>query len=135
MVSVPLQDGDPHRMMSELSSALISSSSSGSSSQPSFGQLNLPPLKTGTLDSLISLSDDLPKFDSTFTSIVAKIHETLRSLLNDDENALAQHCLVNERSIDDYMMDWAWSTSKYRTDRSIKDVVEALNKVSLSQVA
>ncbi|KAJ1018031.1 hypothetical protein NDA16_004900 [Ustilago loliicola] len=125
LISVPLEDGDPHRMFSELGSKLLSDGGSASSD---FGQLSFPPLKTGTLESLISLSEDLSKLDTLYTSIVSKIIDTLRALLNNDEAALAQHVLVNEQSLDDYMLGWAWNTQKYRADRGLRETVEMLGK-------
>ncbi|EST08592.1 ATPase, V1 complex, subunit C [Kalmanozyma brasiliensis GHG001] len=125
IISVPLEDSDPHRMFSELGKKLLSD---GGSASNDFGQLNFPPLKTGTLESLISLSEDLPRLDGQYTQIVAKIIDTLRALLNNDESALAQHVLVNEQSLDDYMLGWAWNTGKYRADRSLRETVEMLGK-------
>lgn len=129
IVSVPLEDGDPHRMFSQLGAKLLSD---GGSASNDFGQLNFPPLKTGTLESLISLSEELPKLDGMYTGIVAKIIDTLRALLNNDEQALGQHVLVNEQSLDDYMLSWAWNTGKYRADRSLRETVDALGKELLS---
>ena len=126
LISVPLQDHDPHRMMTELSKTLMKDGGAASSD---IGLLTLPPLKTGTLDSLITLSDELPKLDASFTGIVAKIVDTLRALLNNDEDALAQHVLVNEQEIDRYMLGWSWNGSKYRTDRSLRDILDTLQKV------
>ncbi|PWO00920.1 putative VMA5-H+-ATPase V1 domain 42 kd subunit, vacuolar [Tilletiopsis washingtonensis] len=125
LISVPLQDHDPHRMMTELSKTLMKDGGAASSD---IGLLTLPPLKTGTLDSLITLSDELPKLDASFTGIVAKIVDTLRALLNNDEDALAQHVLVNEQEIDRYMLGWSWNGSKYRTDRSLRDILDTLQK-------
>lgn len=125
LISVPLEDGDPHRMFSDLGNKLLSDNASASSD---FGQLSFPPLKTGTLESLISLSEDLPKLDGLYTSIVSKIIDTLRALLNNDEGALAKHVLVNEQSLDDYMLGWAWNTGKYRADRGLRETVEMLGK-------
>lgn len=125
IISVPLEDGDPHRMFSELGSKLLSD---GGSASNDFGQLQFPPLKTGTLESLVSLSEDLPKLDGQYTQIVAKIIDTLRALLNNDESALAQHVLVNEQSLDDYMLGWSWNTGKYRADRGLRETVESLGK-------
>lgn len=126
LVAVPLQDHDPHRMMSELSSTLLKDGGAASSE---LGQLTLPPLKTGTLESLIGLSDELPRHDAAFTQVVAKIVDTLRALLNNDAEALAQHVLIQEKPIDDYMLGWSWNGSKYRTERSLGELIETLSKV------
>ncbi|PWN53907.1 putative VMA5-H+-ATPase V1 domain 42 kd subunit, vacuolar [Violaceomyces palustris] len=125
LISVPLQDHDPQRMLSEISQKLLGD---GGSASNDFGQLALPPLKTGTLESLISLSEELPKTELGFTQVVSKIIETLKALLNNDEKALAQHVLINEQTIDDYMLGWTWNAGKYRTDRGLREIVEVLSK-------
>ncbi|KAI0307583.1 ATPase V1 complex subunit C [Multifurca ochricompacta] len=94
LITVP-QDGDSEGLLQELTSKLSQQSKTFSSS--SIGQLYIPSFKTGTLDSLIALSEELPKHDATFTAAVAKIVETLRNLLNNDPSKLAQHILVNEK--------------------------------------
>ena len=87
-------------------------------------------IQTGTLDLLISLSEELPKLDSFFTSAVAKIVDTLRNLLNNDPSRLAQHTLVDEKTCDDYLLrDWRWNSGKYNTGRSLRDIVDGLVKV------
>ena len=85
--------------------------------------------QTGTLDSLITLSEELPKQDASFTAVVAKTVDTLRNLLNNDPNKLSQHILVNETSVDDYLADWSWNEGRYGTQRSSRETVDALNKV------
>ncbi|KAK0523062.1 Vacuolar ATP synthase subunit C, partial [Tilletia horrida] len=122
LISVPVEDGDTHRQYSELSTRLLADRNSASD----FGQLHFPPLKAGTLESLIALSDDLPKHDSTFTQVISKIVDTLRNLLNNDEQALSQHVLVNEKALDEYMLDWAWNTRRYRVDRSLAEIIDAI---------
>lgn len=112
--------------MSSISHALLKDNATTSDE---IGLLSLPPLKTGTLESLITLSEDLPKQDTIFTGVVAKIVDTLRNLLNNDADALSQHIQVNEKAIDDYILGWGWNGQKYRTDRSLREIVETLGKV------
>jgi len=76
IISVP-QDGDSEGLLEELGSKLLQQSKTFS--QSNIGQLSIPSFKTGTLDSLISLSEDLPKHDVNFTAVIAKIVETLRN--------------------------------------------------------
>lgn len=90
----------------------------------------MPNSQTGTLDSLITLSEELPKQDAFFTATVAKTVDTLRNLLNNDPSKLAQHVLVNERSVDDYIFKgWRWNEGRYGVQRSLRDTVDVLNKV------
>jgi V-type H+-transporting ATPase subunit C len=86
--------------------------------------------QTGTLDGLISLSEDLPKQENVFTGVVAKIVDTLRNLLNGDQTKLGQHTLVNEKSLDEYLLKgWRWNESRYGIQRGLKEMVDVLNKV------
>jgi V-type H+-transporting ATPase subunit C len=86
--------------------------------------------QTGTLDSLIALSEELPKQENAVTTTVAKIVDTLRNLLNGDPQKLAQHTLVNEKSVDDYLFgDWRLNEGRYGIQRSLRDIVDALAKV------
>lgn len=130
-ITVPIQNHDPHAMMSSVSHALLKDNTTTSDE---IGVLSLPPLKTGTLESLISLSEDLPKQDTVYTGVVAKIVDILRNLLNNDADALSQHVQVNEKSIDDYILGWGWNGQKYRTDRSLREIMETLGKVGSSDL-
>ena len=88
-------------------------------------------VKAGTLDDLLTISEELPRIDGFFTNAVAKIVDTLRNLLNNDPTRLEQHTLVNEQLCDDYILKgWRWNAGKYGINRSLKDIVDALNKVN-----
>jgi V-type H+-transporting ATPase subunit C len=87
-------------------------------------------VQTGTLDLLISLSEELPKHEQFATTTVAKIVDTLRNLLNNDPSKLAQHILVNERPVDEYVLSgWKWSEGRYGIHRSLRELVDILTKV------
>ena len=78
----------------------------------------------------MTLSEDLPKQDTYFTSVVAKIVDTLRNLLNNEPQKLAQHTLVDERTVDSYLLDgWAWNEGRYSVQKSVKELAEGLNNV------
>ncbi|KIJ68743.1 hypothetical protein HYDPIDRAFT_179785 [Hydnomerulius pinastri MD-312] len=125
LIAVP-QDGDAEGLLPEITSKL---SQQSRSSQPSVAELGIPSFKTGILDSLIALSEELPKQDAFFTSTVAKTVDTLRNLLNNDPAKLAQHILVNERSVDDYIFKgWRWNEGRYGVQRSLRETVDVLNK-------
>jgi len=91
--------------------------------------LAIPQLKAGTLDDLLSLSEELPKVDGFFTTAVGKVVDTLRNLLNNDPARLEQHLLVNEHLCEDYLLrEWRWNVGKYGLNRNLRDIVDALNK-------
>ncbi|KAF9480443.1 ATPase, V1 complex, subunit C [Pholiota conissans] len=97
------------------------------------GHLVIPSFKTGTLDSLIGLSEDLPKLEGFFTTTVAKIVDTLRNLLNNDPAKLEQHVLVDEKSVDSYLLNgWKWNEGRYDIQKGLRDLVEILNKEMIS---
>lgn len=126
LIAAP-QDGDSDGLLQELHTKL--SQQSKSFSYNNIGQLYIPSFKTGTLDSLIALSEELPKQEAFFTATVAKIVETLRNLLNNDPAKLSQHILVDERTVDDYVLkEWRWNEGRYGVQRGLREMVEVLNK-------
>ncbi|KAF9535577.1 ATPase V1 complex subunit C [Crepidotus variabilis] len=93
------------------------------------GQLIIPTFKTGTLDSLIGLSEELPKMENFFTATVAKTVDTLRNLLNNDPSKLAQHILIDEASVDSYLLNgWKWKAGRYNIQTGLRELVDNLNK-------
>ncbi|KAH0838586.1 ATPase V1 complex subunit C [Lanmaoa asiatica] len=125
LIAIP-SDGDAEGILPEIASKLVQVSRS---SQTAVAEFAIPAFKTGTLDSLITLSEELPKQDAFFTSTVAKTVDTLRNLLNNDPAKLAQHILVNERSVDDYIFKgWRWNEGRYGVQRSLRETVDVLNK-------
>ncbi|KAG9314647.1 ATPase V1 complex subunit C [Chiua virens] len=123
LIAIP-NDGDAEGLLLEITSKLVQVSRSSP-----VAEFAIPAFKTGTLDSLITLSEELPKQDAFFTSTVAKAVDTLRNLLNNDPAKLAQHILVNERSVDDYIFKgWRWNEGRYGVQRSLRETIDSLNK-------
>lgn len=84
---------------------------------------------------MIALSEDLPKQDAYFTSVVAKLVDTLRNLLNQDPVKLKQHTLVNETNPYDYLLGrgqggWKWNEGRYGLQKSLREMSDLLNKVN-----
>ncbi|OBZ78841.1 V-type proton ATPase subunit C 1 [Grifola frondosa] len=131
LISVP-ETGDVDGLFHELSTKLCSNSKSVLPSNLS--PLTIPSFKAGTLDSLITLSEELPKHDAFFTATVAKTVDTLRNLLNNDPSKLAQHILVNEQPVDAYLLrGWTWNEGRYGVQRALRDMVDALSKAREAQ--
>ena len=62
---------------------------------------------------------------------MAKIVDTLRNLLNNDPQKLGQHTLVEERTVDDYLLrSWKWNEGRYSIEKGLKELVDTLNRVS-----
>lgn len=63
------------------------------------GQLatfKIPEFKIGTLDALVQQADDLAKLEGVCEAVVAKVGDSLRSLLEGDEEKIAQQKTVND---------------------------------------
>ena len=62
---------------------------------------------------------------------MARIVDTLRNLLNNDPQKLGQHTLVEERTVDDYLLrSWKWNEGRYSIEKGLKELVDTLNRVS-----
>jgi len=125
LIAVP-NDGDAEGLLPELRQKL---EYSRTLLRANIHELAIPVLKAGTLDDLLTLSEELPKTDGFFTSAVAKVVDTLRNLLNNDPARLEQHILVNEQSCEEYLLKgWRWNSGKYGINRSLRDIIDTLNK-------
>jgi len=56
----------------------------------------IPEFKIGTLDALVQQADDLAKLEGSCEGVVAKVGDSLRSLLEGDEAKIAQQKTVND---------------------------------------
>ena len=59
-------------------------------------QFKIPDFKIGAVDVLLTQADDLAKLDNACAATVAKIGESLRSLLEGDEEKISQQKTVND---------------------------------------
>lgn len=56
----------------------------------------IPTFKIGTLDALVQQADDLAKLSSACDGVVAKVGDSLRSILDGDEGRLADQKTIND---------------------------------------
>lgn len=56
----------------------------------------IPSFKIGTLDGLVQQADDLTKIGAACEAVVAKVADSLRSVLNNDEERMASYRMVND---------------------------------------
>ena len=56
----------------------------------------VPHFKIGTLDALVQQADDLGKLESACEGVVAKVGDTLRTILEGDEEKVKQQKTVND---------------------------------------
>lgn len=100
----------------------------------------IPDFKVGTLDSLIVLSDELQKTDGVIEGMVVKISDSLKGLLGGDMAAWKQALVVgdstyyfakNLETVGAYLEAFAWNTMKYRSDKTLKELVDNIVQVSI----
>lgn len=66
---------------------------------PSNGEVlnfNIPEFKIGTLDALLQQSDELGKLEGLCNTVVGKVGDTLKNVLDGDEEKIAMHKNVND---------------------------------------
>lgn len=59
---------------------------------------NIPHFKIGTLDALVQQADDLARLEGGCKSVVDKVADSLRSLLEGDEDKIQEQKVVNDRT-------------------------------------
>lgn len=105
-------------------------------------------MQSGTLSSLLTLSDALPKHDAYFTSVVGKLLDTIKNLASsstdgksgrDNEDAIREklesYARVNDLPPTSYLIPhsgseqgWQWDAARWGDDNKVADVVDALVK-------
>lgn len=59
----------------------------------------VPHFKIGTLDALVQQADDLAKLESACVGVVAKVGDTLKIILEGDEEKISQQKTVNDSMV------------------------------------
>ncbi|KAG6066317.1 hypothetical protein E4U32_006239 [Claviceps aff. humidiphila group G2b] len=124
VVSLPLsalESSDKDDAVSSISSAI-------SPDIGSVSHFNVPDFKIGTLDALVEQADDLAKLEATCQAVVAKVGESLKSILNNDEERLAAYKMVNDKPTDQYLRNFSWNKIRYRSDKSLGELIDVLQK-------
>lgn len=96
LVSLPLRIFDSSDKKAALASLEATINLDNASSIASFP---VPEFKIGTLDALVQQADDLAKLESACASVVSKVTESMRSILDGDESKLVQQQVVNDSTL------------------------------------
>ncbi|KAM0749450.1 ATPase, V1 complex, subunit C [Meredithblackwellia eburnea MCA 4105] len=107
-------------------------------------KFEFPQFKTGTLSSLMTLSDQLAKHDPFVTSTLSKVVETLKTLVSTPApssstssstgatrtSPLSTHLLLpTGQHYLDFLTNFKWDQGKYRVEsRSLSEMVESMVK-------
>jgi len=94
---------------------------------------SLPALRIGTLDSLLTLSEDIAKRDTFMEATTRKIARQLFDLYSEGESASDDTVghdkilMVNGVTLEKFLSDFEWDEAKYKLSSPLKDVVEAIS--------
>ena len=83
----------------------------------------IPELKVGTLDALVQQADELGKLQSACEGVVGKVGDTLRTILEGDEEKIAQQKTVNDSQSDVQNLDLTTDLIHYRARGAIPKVI------------
>ncbi|XP_043718256.1 V-type proton ATPase subunit C [Telopea speciosissima] len=89
-------------------------------------RFNIPNLRVGTLDSLLSLSDDLLKSNSFVEGVSHKIRrqiEELERVTGTENGALT----VDGVPVDSYLTRFVWDEAKYPTMSPLREIVDGIH--------
>lgn len=92
VVSLPLRIFDSDDKEGALSSLRATVNPDNGTVQP----FPIPGFKIGTLDALVQQADDLAKLDAGCESVASRVAESLKTILDGDEEKLEQHKIVND---------------------------------------
>jgi V-type H+-transporting ATPase subunit C len=124
LLSLPLSGFDSSDREDALSTLKGTISSDSGTVMP----FNIPEFKIGTLDALVQQADELAKLESNCEAVVNKVAESLRSVLSNDEDRLAQYKMVNDKPTDQYLCNFSWNKVRYRSDKSLAELISTLQK-------
>jgi V-type H+-transporting ATPase subunit C len=124
LVSLPLSGFDSSDRDDALSSLKATVSTDNGTVLP----FNIPDFKIGTLDGLVQQADDLAKLEANCQNVVAKVADSLRSVLSNDEDRLAQYKMVNDKPTDQYLSNFSWNKIRYRSDKPLSELIDTLQK-------
>ncbi|CAK7273733.1 Vacuolar ATP synthase subunit C [Sporothrix epigloea] len=124
VVSLPLRIFDSDDKEGALSSLRTTVNPDNGAVQP----FPIPGFKIGTLDALVQQADDLAKLDAGCESVASRVAESLKVILDGDEEKLEQHKIVNDKPTDHYLQSFSWNKVRYRVDRPLSEIIDALQK-------
>ncbi|XP_047167566.1 V-type proton ATPase subunit C-like [Vigna umbellata] len=89
-------------------------------------RFNIPNLRVGTLDSLLSLSDDLVKSNNFVEGVSHKIRRQIDDLER-VSGAVTSSLTVDGVPVDSYLTRFAWDEARYPTMSPLKETVDGIH--------
>ncbi|CAM9650526.1 unnamed protein product [Lampetra planeri] len=94
-------------------------------------KFHIPELKVGTLDSLVSMSDDLVKLDTFVEGVVRKITQNMVDVLEDARDKARENLVANGADPMTYVTKFQWDMARY----SVRQPLQAVSDVIAKQVS
>lgn len=88
----------------------------------------IPEFKIGTLDALVQQADSLAKLGQGCEAVVGKVGDSLRNILEGDDEKISQQKTVNDKPAEQYLKSFHWNKVKYRADKPLGEIVVTLQK-------
>ncbi|KAA8540636.1 hypothetical protein F0562_024445 [Nyssa sinensis] len=89
-------------------------------------RFNIPNLRVGTLDSLLSLSDDLVKSNSFIEGVSHKIRRQIEEL-EKVSGVSSSSLTVDGVPVDSYLTRFVWDEAKYPTMSPLREIVDGIH--------
>ncbi len=83
-------------------------------------------VQVGTLDALMTLSDELAKADTFAQGVATKLAVSVQDLAA--ENDSAAQLGVNDVGVESYLANFHWDTAKFNTAVPVKEIARDINK-------
>eukprot|EP01100_Stratorugosa_tubuloviscum_P007260 TRINITY_DN303_c0_g6_i1.p1 TRINITY_DN303_c0_g6~~TRINITY_DN303_c0_g6_i1.p1 ORF type:complete len:375 (-),score=156.41 TRINITY_DN303_c0_g6_i1:173-1297(-) len=105
---------------------LLQSTVSKSENLATCSKFHVPELRVGTMDALMSLSDDLIRVDNYVEGVTRKISQQLYSLLKSQDRT--QNILnVNSGTPESFLSAFRWDEAKYPIKSSCREISDTIN--------
>ncbi|KAH1206579.1 V-type proton ATPase subunit C [Glycine max] len=89
-------------------------------------RFNIPNLRVGTLDSLLSLSDDLVKSNSFVEGVSHKIRRQIEELER-VSGVMSSGLTVDGVPVDSYLTRFVWDEARYPTMSPLKEIIDGIH--------
>jgi V-type H+-transporting ATPase subunit C len=99
----------------EQDDAISSLSSTISSDYGTVLPFSVPSFKIGTLDALVGQADDLAKLDTACQGVVSKVAESLKSILDGDDDKTEQQKMVNDSELQSGSVEHHYFTNHHQS--------------------
>eukprot|EP00056_Hartaetosiga_gracilis_P021237 m.23326 g.23326 ORF g.23326 m.23326 type:complete len:372 (-) comp8964_c0_seq1:635-1750(-) len=91
-------------------------------------EMNIPQLRVGTLDELISLSDDLHKADLYMEGVTHKLTHQLGELKS-SKAELIEAITADRRPLEQYLARFDWDSRRFNVKLSVRDISNQLKEL------